>query len=115
MCQRFEDGVDAAIAVVVVGARGVRAGEVGLAAGEVEDEVAGEFVEVRAGEWVVAVDVVEEVEEGRVVGFHVGGEQAGVDDEDVGALGKGVVAAGGDDGFAELAHGREEEGEFGGG
>ena len=45
-----------------------------------------------------------------MVGFHVVGEEAGVDDADVGALGEGVVAAGGDDGFAELAHGREDEG-----
>ena len=55
----------------------------------------------------------QEVEEGGMVGFHAAGEDRGADHEDVGALGEEVVAGGGDDGFAEFAHGAEEGREFG--
>ena len=48
-----------------------------------------------------------------MVGFHAAGEDRGADHEDVGALGEEVVPGGGDDGFAEFAHGAEEGREFG--
>ena len=43
------------------------------------------------------MDVLQQVEKRGVVGFHMAGQQTCVDDEDVGSLGEGVVAAGGDD------------------
>jgi hypothetical protein len=48
--------------------------------------------------------------DGGHVGFPGVHEDGGADDEEVGGLGEGVGAVGGEEGFAEFAHGGEDEG-----
>ena len=90
-----------------------------LAACEIKDVVSHEFLPrvlprdqvggLRGGRDIYGgEEVPQEVQERRVVGFHVACEDGGADDEDVGGEGEGVDAGGGDDGFAELAHGGDE-------
>jgi len=54
------------------------------------------------------VDHADEVEEGGMVGFGRGGEDAEADGEEVGLRGEVVAALGGDDAFAEFAEGRKD-------
>lgn len=57
------------------------------------------------------MDAPDQMQEGRVVGLWVGGEDAEADGEQVDLDCEGVEAGGGHETFAEFAEGGEEEGD----
>lgn len=109
--QGGEGGVDLGVAQAVAAAQGVGGGQVGAAAGGVEDEVGGDFGVLDRGERLARVEDAQEVEDGRVVGLWVLDEDGEADVEEVDLDGEVVGAVGGYDAFAEFAEGGEDLGD----
>lgn len=88
----------------------MRARNIALPTRLVQNQITRVFVEFGGAERGPWVDRREQCVQGGHVGFPVFAEDGDVDVEDVGALGEGVAAGGGGDGFAEFAEGEEDAG-----
>lgn len=89
-------------------------GEIAAAAGGVKDAVGGDLVQLDSIQRPAAVDAAQQMQNGRVVGLWVLGEDGEADAEQIDLRGKVVGAAGGDNGLAKLAQGGQDHGEVAG-